>query len=131
VAVRVFKTLVFSRFARKERIADEALCDAVSRAERGLIDADLGGFVIKQRVARKGQGRSSGFRTIIAFRVAERSVFLFGFAKNEMDNVSDRELAQLRQAARIYMALSESDLSLAVAEHKLLEVDCDGAQVQE
>lgn len=129
--MRVFKTRVFARFARKERIADRSLCDAVARVERGLIDADLGGWVIKQRVARRGQGRSGGFRTIIAFKTGERSVFLFGFAKNEMGNVSDRELADLKHAAKIYMALGESELRLAVAEEKLLEVDCDDAKVQE
>jgi hypothetical protein len=128
-AVRVFKTRVFARFVRKERIGDGALCEAIARAERGLIDADLGGSVIKQRVARLGQGRSGGFRTIIAFRAAERSVFLFGFAKNEMDNVSDQELRDLKEAAKIYMSLSAGDLDRAVAAGKLLEVDCDDAKI--
>ncbi len=56
--MRVFKNAWFERFARKQRIPDEALLEAVARAERGQIDADLGGGVIKQRVARRGQGRS-------------------------------------------------------------------------
>jgi hypothetical protein len=60
--MRIFKTKEFTRFARRERIADEALCDAIERAESGLIDADLGGNLIKQRVARPGQGRSGGHR---------------------------------------------------------------------
>lgn len=124
----VYKTRVF---ARKERIADRVLCEAVARAERGFIDADLGGWVIKQRVAREGQDRSGGFRTIIAFKAAERCVFLLGFAKNEMDNVSDRELVDLKRAAKIYMALSATDLRLAVAEQKLLEMDCNDAKIQE
>ena len=79
-------------FTRREGISDDALRDAVARAERGLIDADLGGGVIKQRVPRPGQGRSGGFRTLIAFKAAERSVFLFGFAKNDQDNIDAREL---------------------------------------
>jgi hypothetical protein len=66
------------------------MCEAIARAERGLVDANLGGGVIKQRVARSGQGRSGGFRTLIAFRAAERSVFMFGFAKNDLDNIGDR-----------------------------------------
>jgi len=56
-ALRIFKTKHFSRFARRERISDAALREAVDRAERGPTDADLGGGVIKQRVARPGQGR--------------------------------------------------------------------------
>jgi hypothetical protein len=95
------------RFARRERIADEALCEAIERAVRGLIDADLGGGVIKQRVARVGQGRSGGFRTLIAFKAAKRSVFMFGFAKSDQDNINDRELEDLRKAAKVYMELSE------------------------
>jgi hypothetical protein len=64
--VRIFKTKEFARFARRAGISDEVLCDAIDRAERGLIDADLGGGLIKQRVARPRQGRSGGYRTVIA-----------------------------------------------------------------
>ena len=124
--VRVFKTRAFSRFVRKQRVTDEALCDAVSRAERGLIDADLGGGVIKQRVARPGQGRSGGFRTLIAFKVGKRYVFIFGFAKNETDNITGQELEDLRKAAKVYLALSDYDLDLAVKEQRLTELECDG-----
>jgi hypothetical protein len=120
--VRIFKTRAFARFARREGITDAALREAIARAERGLVDADLGGFVIKQRVARPGQGRSGGFRTLIAFKTKERSIFLFGFAKNELDNVSVRELDDLKKAAKVYMALSEEDLDLAVTEKGLTEV---------
>jgi hypothetical protein len=127
---RVFKTRAFTRFVRRERIADEALCEAIARADRGLIDADLGGGVIKQRVARPGQGRSGGFRTLIAFKAARRSVFIFGFAKSTMDNISHSELEDLRHAAKVYMGLSEHAIDAAVAEDKLSEVECDGEEVQ-
>jgi hypothetical protein len=120
--VRIFKTRAFARFARREGITDAALREAIARAERGLVDADLGGFVIKQRVARPGQGRSGGFRTLVAFKTKERSIFLFGFAKNELHNVSVRELDDLKKAAKIYMALSEADLDLAVTDKGLAEV---------
>ena len=65
---------------------DRSLRDAVERAERGLVDADLGGGIIKQRVARTGQGRSGGYRLLIAYRSGDRAVFLYGFGKNERDN---------------------------------------------
>jgi hypothetical protein len=97
--VRVYKTRLFARFARKERISDLALTEAVERAERGLIDADLGGGVIKQRVARQGQGRSGGYRTLIAVRLGDFAVFLFGFAKSERQNIEIDELEDLRTVA--------------------------------
>jgi hypothetical protein len=86
--MQVLKTRWFTKFARNEEIADASLREAIARAERGLIDADLGGGLIKQRVARRGQGRSGGYRVIVAYRAKGRAVFLFGFAKNERENIS-------------------------------------------
>jgi len=120
--VRVFKTRAFSRFARREGIDDAALGDAVGRAERGQVDADLGGGVIKQRVARPGAGRSGGFRTVIAYQTGEISVFLYGFAKNERDNISSDELKNLRKAARFYFGLSRKDLETAAVAGTLTEI---------
>lgn len=79
--MRIFKTNVFARFSRKQHIRDEALAEAIARAERGLIDADLGGGVIKQRIARPGGGKSGGFRAVVLFRTKVRAVFVYGFEK--------------------------------------------------
>ena len=79
--MRSFKNAWFERFTRKQKLDAAALRDAIQRAERGLIDADLGGGVIKQRVARPGQGKSGGYRTIILYRQAHRAFFVYGFAK--------------------------------------------------
>jgi hypothetical protein len=95
--VPIYQLKSFARFARGERIAGETLIEAIERAGRGLVDADLGGGLIKQRVARKGQGRRGGYRVIIAFRSGDFSVFLFGFAKSDEDNIDDRQLAVLRR----------------------------------
>jgi hypothetical protein len=80
----VFKNAWFARFAQKQRIPDKALLDAIERAEKGQINADLGGGVLKQRVARKGQGKTGGFRTIILYRAAERAFFVYAFAKSDV-----------------------------------------------
>lgn len=85
--MRIFKTKWLRRYARRERIADHRLREAIERAESGLVDADLGGGVIKQRVARDGQGRSGGYRMLIAYRAGDRAVFLYGFAKRERENI--------------------------------------------
>ena len=97
--MRIFKTKVFSKFAKKEQISDTALLEAVERAEKGLIDADLGGSIIKQRIRREGQGRSSGYLVLIAVRLKKRYVFITGFAKNEKDNLSDDELETAKDIA--------------------------------
>ena len=97
--MRIFKTRWFARFARRQGVADRSLVEAVARAGRGLVDADLGGGIIKQRVARAGQGRSGGHRMLIAYRVGDRAVFLYGFAKNERDNIEPNELLTCARSA--------------------------------
>ena len=98
--MRIYKSRWFQRFAAKEGIADVALCEAVARAERGLVDADLGGEVIKQRIAKAGQGRSKGYRTIVLFRRGYRAFFVYGFAKSRRANIENDEKVQFKQAAR-------------------------------
>lgn len=122
--MRVFKDKWFTRFARRNDITDGDLCEAIRRAERGLIDADLGGSVIKQRIPRPNEGRSGGYRTIILFRTQERAFFVFGFAKNERDNISNTELREFRALAELYLGLTDKQLDTAVSREKLTEVNC-------
>jgi len=124
--LRVFKNTWFQRFARKERIPAAALCDAVARAEKGQIDADLGGSVLKQRVARPGAGRSGGYRVILLFRAGDRALFVYGFAKSDRGNIGDDELAAFRQLAAEVLALSGEQLDALVAAGRFMEVGCDG-----
>lgn len=127
--MRVFKTRDFARFARKEGIDDERLCEAIERAERGLIDADLGGGVIKQRVARPGKGRSGGFRTLIAYRTEARAIFVYGFAKSAKDNVSAAELAALKRLATEYLGYDRKQVDTHLKDGAWTEVMCDADQV--
>ena len=122
--MRVYKTKEFGRFARKERITDARLCEAVERAGKGLIDADLGGGLIKQRIARQGQGRSGGYRTLMAFRVNERTVFVYGFAKNERDNIDADELKYWQGVARAYLQMIDVQLAILIEQNELKEVNC-------
>jgi hypothetical protein len=92
-----------ARFARKNRIDDDLLVEAIRRAENGLIDADLGGGVIKQRVGRPGRGRSGGYRTLIALRFGDRAVFVFAFAKNERENINPDELHAIKDFAADFL----------------------------
>ena len=127
--MRVFKTRDFARFARKEGIDDARLCEAIERAERGLIDADLGGGVIKQRVARPGKGRSGGFRTLIAYRTEVRAVFVYGFAKSAKDNVNAAELAALRRLATEYLGYDRKQVDNHLKDGAWTEVMYDADEV--
>jgi len=106
----------FSRLAKREGVTDESLKDAVDRAEKGTVDADLGGGLIKQRVARPNKGRSGGFRTIIAYRRGKRAVFLHMFAKSKRANMKSDELEILKDLATQLDKLSDADLDRLVAE---------------
>src|ERR1035437_6893517 len=123
--MRIFKTRWLARFARQERITDESLLEAIARAERGLIDADLGGGLIKQRVARQGQGRSGGYRMMIAYRPSDRAVFLYGFAKNDRENIESDELLSFRQIAEKLLAADEAKIREDIETGTLQEIEHD------
>jgi hypothetical protein len=122
--VRIFKTKELARFARKEGIGEDALCEAIDRAERGLIDADLGGDLIKQRVARPGQGRSGGYRTVTVWRAGQRSFFVHGFAKNRRANLTSRELKDFQDLGKLLLGYGDGAIDAALAAKELLEVSC-------
>ncbi|MCL2898142.1 type II toxin-antitoxin system RelE/ParE family toxin [Brenneria tiliae] len=120
--MRVFKNAWFERFARRQHISDKALLDAIRRAEKGLIDADLGGGVIKQRVARPGQGKSGGFRTIVLYRTEERAFFIYGFAKSDRANIDDDEVTLFKKMAFRVLELSDEHLNQLIGNGQFLEV---------
>jgi len=124
--MRVFKTKPFARFASREGITDEELCEAVHQAERGLIDADLGGGVIKQRLAREGQGKSGAFRSILLFRRGSKAFFVYGFAKSDRDNIRRDELKAFRKLAGEMLALDDKALAAATRNGTIMEIECHG-----
>ncbi|OJH51646.1 type II toxin-antitoxin system RelE/ParE family toxin (plasmid) [Shinella sumterensis] len=123
--MRVFKNGWFQKFARKEKISDAMLCEAVARAERGQIDADLGSGLIKQRLARPGAGKSGGFRTLVFFRTQQRAVFAFGFAKSDVANLDDADEAYLKKAAKLVLGFTDEQMDAEIAAGRMLEVKCD------
>ena len=122
--IRIFKIKGFMRFQRKEGIADAALIEAIRLAESGLVDADLGGGLIKQRIARLGQGKRGGYRTLIAFRQKDRAFFVFGFAKNQRSNIGTEELEELKTLAAIYFSLSENQIAELIETDEVVELSC-------
>jgi hypothetical protein len=119
--VRIFKTKTLARFTRQHGIDDASLVAAVENAMRGLVDADLGGHIIKQRVARSGQGKRGGFRMLVGIR-ADRAIFLFGFAKNERENIDDDQLRTLREIVASWFAADETKIMHALKVGLLIEV---------
>lgn len=119
---RVFKTRHFQRWMRKTELTDAALLEAVTEMASCLIDADLGGGVLKKRVALAGRGKRGGARTLVATNKGSRWFFVFGFAKNERDNISDEELEGLRDLASSLLALTTSRLDAAVTDGTLQEI---------
>jgi hypothetical protein len=120
---RVLKTKTFVRWARKERIDDALLAAAVAEMRRGLIDANLGGSLLKKRIARAGGGKSGGYRTSVASNQRNRWVFMYGFAKKERDNLDDDELSDLKRIGQAYLAMSEEAILRAVGQGELQEID--------
>ena len=128
--LQTFKTKAFARFADREGIVDATLCEVVWRVRRGLVDADLGGGVVKQRIARKGGGRSGGFRTIMLFRRGDVAFFVHGFAKSARENLRRDELETFRLLADEYLSLDRTGVAAARAAGAIIEVICDDQSVQ-
>ena len=128
--MRTFKNKAFLRFAKKAGISDAALCEAILDAERGLIAADLGGGVIKQRIARPGGGKSGGFRTLIVFRAGTRAFFVHGFAKNQKDNIGKDELVALKKLASDLLGYDDRAIARVVTFGTFTEVMCDEKAIQ-
>ena len=123
--MRIFKNRPFSKWASKEGLNDALLLAAVDEMERGLIDANLGGHVVKKRVAVGGQGKSGGTRTLLAYRVGDKAFFVYGFAKSARANISADELRALKYLAKELLSYSDRALAKAIKSGALIEVKSD------
>lgn len=123
--VKAYMTKAFARFARRERIPGRSIVGAAMRIEEGSIDADLGGGLFKQRVARPGAGRSGGWRTIIVHRRGDITVFVHGFAKQAQDNLSERELAELKRLANVMLGFTPAQVRALADDSAWIRVNED------
>jgi hypothetical protein len=106
------------RFARRFGINDAELWHAIN----GEFDADLCGGIFKFRLARQGEGTSGGARAIVAMKVGQRVVLMFGFEKKDQANIKADELRAFRKAARVYLGYSEEEMTAIVQEKSLSEI---------
>ncbi len=109
--MKSFETRWFRKWAKKQGINIELLIEAIERTKQGLGVVDLGGNLYKIRIGKDGQGRSGGYRTILAFKAEKRSIFLYGFEKNDRDNIGKKELELFKEYARSFMAFENKDIS--------------------
>lgn len=123
--MRAFKSKGFARFARKERINDAQLAKAIADAENGLIDADLGGGIIKQRIARSNEGKSGGYRSIILFKAGDKAFFVHGFAKSDQANIDPKELAGFKELAPVLLDATDAQIETLLAAGKFMEIRYD------
>jgi hypothetical protein len=121
----VYMTRWFERWARKEGLPTPNLCAAVQEMAQGLVDADLGGGLVKKRIGRPGQGKSGGWRTLVATNKGDRWVFVFGFPKNQRSNIDKDEIEALKRLAAHLLSLAEQALGNAQRAGELIEVNCD------
>jgi hypothetical protein len=121
-SIRILVGRRFDQFAKRERLDDSRMVNAIRQIEEGLIHADLGGGLVKQRIPRSGQGGSGGYRTIIVYRSGDRAIFVHGFAKNSVANISASELAAFRKLAAELLALSDQDIQKAIDNQVFREI---------
>ncbi len=123
--MEVYKNRWFDRWSRKQGLEDSSLCAAVREMVAGLYDADLGSGLVKKRIARPGEGKSGGFRTLIATNKGDRWIFIYGFPKNERSNIDRDEEKQLKTLAEGLLSLDPKEIELFKDEGKLMEIDCN------
>lgn len=123
LSTRVFKTKVFGRWATREGLEDDSLLGAAREIDSGLIDARLGGQVLKKRIALPGRGKRGGARTLVAFSQGQRCIFVYGFAKNERENIDNRALVALQTMAKRLLDLPDEDLVKSLQSGESIEIE--------
>ena len=119
----ILKIRSFSKWASKIGLTDALLTNAVREMKCGLPDANLGGGIVKKRIALPGRGKRSSTRTLLATNFRSLWFFVFGFEKNEVENVSEKELAALKMLADDLLGMSAADIQVAISKGSLVEVD--------
>lgn len=120
--MRIFKTRMFSKWSKKNRISDSDIVRAVKEIEKGLFDADLGQKIIKKRIARRGAGKSGGYRTILAYVSGKKAFFLYAFSKKEKDNINEKEKEALSILGKSLLAMNDLEIEKRLKNGSLVEI---------
>ena len=123
--MKIFKNAWFTKYAKREKLSDKSLVQAINDIRNGIVSADLGGNLLKQRIAKQGKGKSGGYRTIIAFKREDKAFFLYGFAKNQQDNLEQDALKSLKDLAKQLLVLDDNQIERLLENGILTEIDYD------
>ena len=120
--VKAYKTRLFNKWAKKNKVSDSDLYSALEEIEKGLVDADLGRKLVKKRVKRQGSGKSGGYRTILAYITGKKAFFLYAFGKNQKSNITESEKSALEILGNSLLKMSETDIVKRLKDGSLIEV---------
>lgn len=120
--MKIYKNKLFHQWTKKEALCDTTLLEIIDEMEKGIFDANLGGYIYKKRIAIRGKGKSSSLRTIIAYKTKDTAIFIYGYAKNAKENVTVQEELALKKLAKLYFSLSNDEINIAVNKRELVEV---------
>lgn len=121
--MRIFKHKAFSRWSSSEKLLDNLLIDAINEMEKGLYEANLGSSLYKKRIAMPGKGKSGGYRTLIACKFGDKAFFLYGFSKNERDNITDNEEKIYKKLSKDLLSMDEKSIQILLKSGKIIEVE--------
>lgn len=120
--MKIFKNKYFHRWAKFEGLTDDSLREAIHEMNKGLFDANLGSGLFKKRLAKKGRGKSGGYRTLIAFKNQHKAVFIYGFAKNQRENIGPRELETYKKIVKHILEIADHEVAVLIRNNELIEV---------
>ncbi len=113
----------FKKWSKKVKLTNDDLLEAIDDLEDGASTTDLGSHLFKVRVSREHSGKSSGFRTIIIYQENEKAIFLYGFGKNEKQNISKAELQYFKKLGNDLLALNTEQLEDVIGQKILFDLE--------
>ena len=120
--MRIFKTKLFHQWAEEIDLSDKALVGAIKEVEQGQFEASLGAYLYKKRIAIGNKGKSGGIRTIIAFKQEDKAFFVYGFAKNKKDNMTQNELTTYKELAKLLFSFDDKKIKDLLNNKKIVEI---------
>ena len=121
--MKIIKTKKFSKWEERSKIDDDSLVEAAKEIRTNIYEANYGGGVVKKRIANMGRGKSSSARTIVAFKKGNHCYFVYGFEKNEKDNITLNEEKALKLVAKALLSYTDIELNHYIKEGSLIEVE--------
>lgn len=120
--MRIFKTKLFHQWAQKIKLNNDKLTLAIDEINKGLSEARLGANLYKKRISLKNKGKRGGLRTIIALKKDDRAFYIYGYAKNTLANINDKERQTLTKLGKDYLNMNEKEIARMLKFNKLIEV---------